>query len=136
MDKELVIVTAVVMLAAPFATTMAGANADDNATWGLCQADDANDQGDNSSNGTVGETPPFANLTEEDCEEAEHPSNGTPGEDNVPEDPGGDEAGEDEEDHPDEDDNPGDDRGDRSDEGDNQGEDEGDERGDDPDERP
>lgn len=121
METETVIVTALILVAAPLATATGaatdGANesamtdgANESATWGLCQAQENNRQGNNASNGTVDETPPFANLSEEDCEDAEHPRNQSPGEQGPPDDrPGqgdGDEEGEDE--HPDEDENPGD----------------------------
>lgn len=123
MDKEAAIVTAVFLLAAPFASTMAGANADDSATWGLCQAQDNNQQGNESSNGTVSETPPFSNLSEEDCEEAEHPANDTPSPEDPPEERPDDTPGEEDnpgDDSPDEEDNPGDDD-DQPDEEDNPG---------------
>lgn len=80
-------------------------------TWGLCQAEEASQPGNEASNGTVNETPPFQDVDEEDCENAERPGNGTASDDR----PGAD-------DHPDEDDNPGDDRAsDHPDEDDNAG---------------
>lgn len=56
-------------------------------TWGVCVADDASEQGDEDSNGTVSSTPPFASTSEEDCDEASAPWNGTAGDDHVPADP-------------------------------------------------
>lgn len=116
---------AIVMLAAPMVVSAEGDGADENATWGLCQAQENSEQGNNASNGTVQSTPPFENLSEEDCENAEPPWAGTPGADHAPEDPGrpenpgGDHPGEDEnpggdqqpDDNPDQDDNPGNDQG-------------------------
>lgn len=102
MSKDVAIVTALALLAAPMAlATVTAGVADDNATWGLCQAHDASEQGNESSNGTVHDTPPFQGINESTCENATAPWNGTPGEDRVPEDPP------DEDDHPGEDDNPG-----------------------------
>lgn len=124
--------TALFLLAAPFAASMAGANVDDNATWGLCQADEANEQGDEASNGTVDETPPFANTSEEDCEEAEHPADrSVPGPDDRPgadenpgdeyrEDPGGDDGSDAGEEQPED---PPEEGSDQGDEGSDSGED-------------
>lgn len=111
--KETVIVTALVLLAAPAAMATFPSEGEDPSLWGRCTAQDAFEQGNESSNGTVGETPPFANLTEDECDNATAPWDGTPGDEHVPEDPGND-SGEDEDDnadgHPDENDNPGNDR--------------------------
>lgn len=110
MARETFIVVALVLLAAPIAGAADGSGgADENATWGLCQAQDANEQGNESSNGTVHDTAPFANVNESNCENASSPWAGTPGEDHVPDDPGDDNRN-DSDDHPDEDDNPSDER--------------------------
>lgn len=104
--RTFAILSALFLVAAPLA--VAEEHGEDQAppeesTWGLCQAKEASQPGDEASNGTVSETPPFQNLTEEDCEDAERPGNDTaPG--GPPEDlPGA-------EDHPDDDDNAGDDQ--------------------------
>lgn len=123
MERIPAILAALVLIGGPLvASTSVADGADDNATWGLCQADENNEQGDNSSNGTIEETPPFENLSDSDCENASAPWEGTPGEDHAPngtpgpgDNPGdgGDDGG-DGDDHPDEDDNPGDDQGNES----------------------
>lgn len=104
-DKTLALTLAVV-LAAPFMVASANTTDtfDENATWGLCEADEVNEQGDEASDGAVEDTPVFSNLTEEDCENATAPWNGTPGKEYAPKDPG------EPDDNPDEDDNPGDDQ--------------------------
>lgn len=56
-------------------------------TWGVCVADEANQQGDEDSNGTVSSAGPFNATSEEDCDEAAAPWNGTTGDDHVPADP-------------------------------------------------
>lgn len=94
--------TALLLVAAPLAVAEEeGENEGPpgEATWGLCTAKEASQPGDEASNGTVSGTPPFQGISEEECENAERPGNGTGG---PPEDlPGP-------EDHPDQDDNPGD----------------------------
>lgn len=56
-------------------------------TWGVCVADEANQQGDEDSNGTVSRTGPFNATSEEGCDEATAPWNGTAGDDHAPADP-------------------------------------------------
>lgn len=73
------------------------------AHYGLCTAEEASQPGDDNSNGTVASAPPFANTTEEECDQAERPGNGTA-------------PGYGPDDHPDDEDHPnGSDDGDRSD---------------------
>lgn len=71
------------------------------ATWGLCTAEEENQDGDEASNGTVSSTPPFNQTSEEDCEQTKHPSNQTRDRANETR-PGP-------EDHPDDEDNRGED---------------------------
>lgn len=105
----------------PAALAEHGDESNEAATWGLCQAKEESQPGDEASNGTVSESPPFSDLSEEECEEAQHPASGTPGEDRIPENPGQDNipdhpGGDDHpdgEDHPDQEDNPGGDAGDQ-----------------------
>lgn len=101
---------AILLLTAPLAASQEDAPGEDGdappeqATWGLCNAQDASQDGDDASNGTVSSTPPFANLTEDDCDAAAHPANGTPGADHAPFGPSDHPDGDD---HPDGEDNPG-----------------------------
>lgn len=92
-DKLFIALIGLGLLTAPFALAEDG-DPDENATWGLCTAQEASQPGDDASNGTLGSTPPFANTTDEECANATHPANGTPGEDHVPSDPGADEGDE------------------------------------------
>jgi hypothetical protein len=119
--KATLLVAVSLLFAFPISLAEEGADdgPDENATWGLCTAQDANEGGDEASNGTVSSTPAYNDTDEEDCEEAEHPANDTGGP----------------EDRPGADDNPGDDRGEqpdeRSDEADDRRESQGGEDGDD-----
>jgi hypothetical protein len=88
MRTSTVVLAALFLVAAPIVAASEDGGPDENATWGLCTAQNNSDQGDDASNGTVSDTPPFNNTSEEDCDDAEHPANGTPGEDHAPSDPG------------------------------------------------
>lgn len=124
MHRIEIAVIALVLFAAPIVSAQGDDGANENATWGLCQAQEASQPGDDASNGSVSSTPPFSNTSDEECENAEDPWAGTPGGDHVPEDPGQpDDPGAPED--PGEDDNPGDDQGgdDHPDEDDNPGDD-------------
>lgn len=107
--KRIALIAALALVAAPMAAADHGGDhgdPPDAANFGLCTAQDASEDGDENSNGTVSETPPFSSLDEEDCEDAEPPSGpgdtpapDNPGDDEQPEDPGDDNSP----------DNPGDD---------------------------
>lgn len=94
MTKDTIVVAVALALAGPFLVASASADdgPDDNATWGLCTAKNVSELGNEASNGTVNATPAFSNLSEEDCEDAEDPWNGSPGDDHIPGDPGGNES--------------------------------------------
>lgn len=83
--KPITVATALLVAAAPLA--VADGPADDS-EWGRCQAYFAAETGNDNSNGTVYDTPPFQNLSEEECEETSPPYEGTPAEEHAGDHPG------------------------------------------------
>lgn len=71
------ILAGLVLLSAPFVTASDHDGPSDDATYGLCTADDNHDPGDEASNGTVAETSPFENTSEDECQNASHPGQGS-----------------------------------------------------------
>lgn len=89
--KHIALFAALALVAAPMAAADHGGDhgdPPDAANFGLCTAQDASEEGDENSNGTVSDTPPFSSLDEEDCENAEPPAG--PGDTPAPDDPGSD----------------------------------------------
>lgn len=107
MEQIAAAMVACLMIAAPVVVAQEDdGETPEESTWGLCQAKQASQPGNQASNGTVNQTPPFSNVSEEDCQEADHPSNQTFGPDDHPDDedhPGQNES----EEHPDDEDHPG-----------------------------
>lgn len=82
--KRTAIIAAILLVASAGLVAAEDGDPPDAANYGLCTADENNDEGDENSNGTVSETPPFSSLDDEDC-----PSEPPSGPEDTPADPGG-----------------------------------------------
>lgn len=84
MRKSIVSFVAVALLVGAGLTAAAeDGDVPEEAHFGICTAREHAEEGNDASDGTVYDTPPFNSTSEEDCENATHPGN-----DSIPDDPG------------------------------------------------